>query len=111
MSPTLSMTFTEDRGIGEELRAARAMASNTGLVSVGELLMTFRISDVAVCCSSDSLVSLNSRTFSIAITAWSAKVLQQHNLLFGQGPGARRTTLITPMAASPRSIGMMMIAR
>jgi hypothetical protein len=42
--------------------------------SVGELLMTLRISAVAVCRSSASLVSLNRRTFSIAITAWSAKV-------------------------------------
>ena len=43
--------------------------------------MTFSTSAVAVCCSSDSVrsrvlacTSLNSRTFSIAITAWSAKV-------------------------------------
>ena len=53
------------------------IASNTGCTSVGEPLMTLRISAVAVCCSSDSLVSLNSRTFSIAITAWSAKVLSR----------------------------------
>ena len=50
------------------------MASNTGCTSVGELAITFRISAVAVCRSSASWVSLNSRTFSIAITAWSAKV-------------------------------------
>jgi hypothetical protein len=36
--------------------------------------MTFRISAVAVCCSSASFVSLNRRTFSMAIAAWSAKV-------------------------------------
>ena len=36
--------------------------------------MTRSISAVAVCRSSASCVSLNSRTFSIAITAWSAKV-------------------------------------
>ncbi|MND06845.1 hypothetical protein D3C83_284760 [compost metagenome] len=48
------------------------MASKTGCTSVGELEMTRRISEVAVCCSSDSLVSLNKRAFSIAITAWSA---------------------------------------
>ena len=43
--------------------------------------MTSRTSEVAVCCSSDSVRSRvvacrssNSRTFSIAITAWSAKV-------------------------------------
>ena len=35
----------------------------------GELAMTFRVSAVAVCRSSASLVSLNSRAFSIAITA------------------------------------------
>ena len=50
------------------------MVSNTGFVFVGELLITCRILEVAVCCSSASLVSLNSRTFSIAITAWSAKL-------------------------------------
>ena len=37
--------------------------------------MTPKISLVAVCCSKfDSLSSWNSRTFSMAITAWSAKV-------------------------------------
>ncbi len=53
---------------------ARAIASNTGCTSDGELAITFRMSAVAVCRSSASCVSLNSRTFSIAITAWSAKV-------------------------------------
>ena len=44
--------------------------------------MTPSTSEVAVCCSSDSdssrvraCTSSNSRTFSIAITAWSAKVV------------------------------------
>ena len=49
-------------------------ASMTGWRSVGELAITRRISAVAVCCSSASFVSLNSRTFSMAITAWTAKV-------------------------------------
>ena len=53
---------------------ASAMASNTGCTSDGELAITFRMSAVAVCRSSASLVSLNSRAFSIAMTAWSAKV-------------------------------------
>ncbi len=57
-------------------RSARsAMTSNTGCVSVTEPLITRSTSAVAVCRSSASLVSLNRRTFSIAITAWSAKVL------------------------------------
>ncbi len=51
------------------LLALAAMASKTGCTSDGELAMTFRISAVAVCRSSASLVSLNSRTFSIAMTA------------------------------------------
>jgi hypothetical protein len=50
------------------------MASKTGRTSVGELDITRRISLVAVCCSSASFVSLNSRTFSMAMAAWSAKV-------------------------------------
>ena len=54
----------------EKMRSALAtIASNTGCTSVGVLEMTRRISAVAVCCSSASFVSLNRRTFSIAITA------------------------------------------
>ena len=56
-------------------------ASKAGCESVGKLLMTSRISEVAVCCSRDSVRSLvrsrnssSSRTFSIAMAAWSAKV-------------------------------------
>jgi len=48
--------------------------SNTGAASATELLITSSTSAVAVCCSSASRVSLNRRTFSIAITAWSEKV-------------------------------------
>ncbi len=58
-----------------------AIASNTGCTSVGELEITRRISPVAVCCSRVSVrsrlrasSSVNSRTFSMAMTAWSAKV-------------------------------------
>ena len=47
--------------------------SNTGFGSAIELPITCRTSAVAVCRSSASRVSLNRRTFSIAITAWSAK--------------------------------------
>ena len=65
-----------------QIRVALAsMVSNTSSSSPGELLMTCSTSDVAVCCSSDSVSSFvractssKSRTFSMAITAWSAKV-------------------------------------
>ena len=48
-------------------------ASNTGRRSPGERLMTCSTSAVAVCYSSASCCSVNSRAFSIAITAWAAK--------------------------------------
>ena len=55
--------------------------SRTACRSNAERLMTFSTSAVAVCCCSASVrsrvracTSSNSRTFSIAITAWSAKV-------------------------------------
>ena len=47
--------------------------------------MTFSTSAVAVCCCSDSRSSLSRRVFSIAITAWAAKVRHQLDLLVGEG--------------------------
>jgi hypothetical protein len=49
------------------------VASNTGVRSPGELLMTWSTSAVAVCCSNASRVSVKSRAFSIAMTACAAK--------------------------------------
>jgi hypothetical protein len=57
-----------------QLHDRLAIASKTGWTSVGDSLMTRRMSAVAVWCARASWVSLNRRTFSIAITAWSAKV-------------------------------------
>ncbi len=61
--------------------ALATIASNTGWTSVCERLMTRRMSLVAVCVSSAvvssrllACSSVNSRTFSMAMTAWSAKV-------------------------------------
>ena len=78
--------------------ALLAMASNTGCTSDGELAITFRISAVAVWRSSASRVSLNSRTFSIAITAWSAKVFSRSVWRFGVWPGSVQPTRIAPTA-------------
>ncbi len=49
------------------------IASNTGARSPGDELMTCKTSAVAVCCSNASRVSVNSRAFSIAMTACAAK--------------------------------------
>ena len=82
-----------------------AIVSNTGWTSVGELQMTRRISLVAVCCSSVSVrsrfrasSSLNRRTFSMAMTAWSAKVFRSSICVVGERPGLRRAmTVIAPI--------------
>jgi hypothetical protein len=71
------------------------MTSYTAWSSVGELEITRRISLVAVCCSSASVrsrflasSSLNNRTFSMAMTAWSAKVWSRAIWLSGKGSGS-----------------------
>ena len=59
--------------------------------------MTFSTSEVAVCCSSDSVrssvrwrSSLSSRVFSMAMTAWAAKFVHQRDLLVGERPDLLR---------------------
>ncbi len=81
------------------------MRSNTGVALEIELLMTCSTSAVAVWRSSASLVSLNSRVFSMAITAWSAKVLSSSTCEVLNSPASVRDTPIVPIALSPRSIG------
>src|SRR5205085_2523594 len=78
--------------------------SRTGPTSVGELLTTRRISLVAVCCSSASFVSLKSRAFSIAITAWSAKALRSSTWASGIGPASVHATDMVPRGAPSRII-------
>ena len=48
--------------------------------------MTWSTSEVAVCCSSDSVSSLSSRAFSMAMTAWSAKLVTSSICLSVEGP-------------------------
>ena len=73
--------------------------------------MTRRISAVAVCRSSASLVSLNRRTFSIAITAWSAKVRSSSIWCGVNWPGSRRVTLSMPIETSSRRSGVITMLR
>ena len=91
--------------------AAPTIASNTGCTSVGDSLMTLRISAVAVCRSSASLVSLNRRTFSIAITAWSAKVLSRAIWCSVYAPGVALERNTPPMDLPSRNNGTPSIAR
>ena len=82
---------------------------NTGCASVGDWLITRRISDVAVCRSSASVRSRvfactcsKRRAFSIAITAWSAKVLTSSISRSEKAIGSSRGTPKTPMACPSR---------
>ena len=97
--------------------AFSSMAWNTGSSSPGELrddlqhlrgrrLLLQRLGQIAV----RACTSSNSRTFSIAITAWSAKVVDQLDLLVGErldGSSGQRSThrLAFPRAASARRGG------
>ena len=71
--------------------------------------MTRSTSEVAVCCSSASLSSrercsgIEQPTFSIAITAWSAKVVTSSICLSVNGRTCLRHKMIRPMGVSRRS--------
>ena len=93
--PLDSVSFHEPERDGDALEQWTPLftiASNTGCTSVGELLMTCRISAVAVCCSSASFVSLKSRAFWIAITAWSANVFSSAISFSENSPTTSRPT-------------------
>ena len=89
-----------------------AIVSNTGWTSVCELLMTRRISAVAVCCSSVSVrsllrasSSLNRRTFSMAITAWLAKVCSRAICCSPKPSGSAQPIVMAPIGSPARSMG------
>ena len=86
--------------------------SSTACRSNVERLMTLRTSAVAVCCWSDSLsscvrccTSLNSLTFSIAITAWRAKLVNSAICFSVNGLTSERRIKRVPMASSSLSPG------
>ena len=93
-SPSNVVTNASYAGATEHQRRV-AIVWNAGCTSVGDWLITRRMSLVAVCCSSASVrarlrdpSSLKSRTFSIAITAWSAKVCSRAICFWGNVPSA-----------------------
>jgi hypothetical protein len=71
----------------------------------GDELMTCRISAVAVCCSNASRVSVISRVFSIAITAWSAKVRTSSIWRSLNGSTRCRARPMVPTTTPSRSSG------
>jgi len=93
-----SRRMTNEESHFSSLTALATIASNTGLTSPSEALISRRISALAVCTASASLVSRNRRAFWMAITAWSAKVCSIASSFTENGPFARAT----PMAPMPR---------
>jgi hypothetical protein len=95
------------------------MTSKIGWISVGEVLIAPRICPVAVCCSSASVTSrlrtsnsLNNRTFSIAITAWSANVSRSAICLAEKGwTSGPRVMMMTPSGVPSRSRGVATAVR
>ena len=85
------------------------MLSKTGCGSSIERLTTRNTSAVAVCCSNASFVSLNSRAFWIAITAWSAKVPSSDSSLPVKGLGGWRSAESVPMPRPSHTIGAQAI--
>jgi len=86
------------RASGNSCAALSMILSNTGWALSTDAAMTLSTSLVAVWCSSASCVSLNSRVFSMAITAWLAKVVNNSTMRAGKSPAWVRVTLISPMA-------------
>ena len=100
------------RSAPQRRAADSASVSSTVWRSNAERLMTLRTSAVAVCCSRDSVssrvrvcTSSNKRTFSIAITAWSAKVVTNSICLSVKGSTLSRRRLIAPSGTPSRSSG------
>jgi hypothetical protein len=86
MSPSLSAMLIA--ASGKSFNPLCTMASNTGCVSVSELLMTLSIPEVAVCCSSASLKSLVRWDSSFVLCCTSSKqphVLDRDHRLVGEG--------------------------
>ena len=117
MSPSTRTDLCIDRVAQVAPRSPRRHRS-TGWISVGELAITRRIALVAVCCSNASVSwrlrvssSLNSRTFSMAITAWSAKVLRSAICLSVKGRTSVRRIKMAPIATPSRSKGATNIVR
>ena len=84
------------RSASHSRTAFSASVSKTGWRSNVDRPITLSSSLVAVCCSSETRSSLlrasssvNSRTFSMAMTAWSAKVLRSSIWLVGERPRLR----------------------
>src|SRR6516162_7538169 len=67
--------------------------------------MTLSTSAVAVCCCNDSRNSLSNRAFSMAMTAWSAKVLTSSICCSVKGSTRCRERLITPIGSASRISG------
>ena len=79
--------------------------SKTGLASASEPDIRPSTSDSARCCSSASCVSLNRRTFSMAIAACAAKVSKSRSSYGEKGYTLKRPAPIAPITSPALRIG------
>jgi hypothetical protein len=115
---TPSYWFTPTDHAPNSRMALSAMASKTGCTSVCAWLMARRMSAVAVCRSSDSVrsrlrawISVSSRAFLTAITAWSANVCSSPISAGENPPGSARETAMMPRTSAPLSMGTCTLER
>jgi hypothetical protein len=85
--------------------------SSTGSRSKVVRLIALSTSAVAVCCSSASFVSLNRRTFWIAIAAWSPKVRSRAISRSLNGRTSVRRSRIVPKGLPSRKRGVTTTVR
>src|SRR5499427_1124108 len=109
-SPSKRKTWA--RSASHSRMAFSASVSKTGWRSKVERPITLSSSLVAVCCSRATRSSLlrapssvKRRTFSTAMTAWSAKVLRSSTCVSENSPGSDRATKIAPTTCPSRSMG------
>ncbi len=106
------------RSASHSRTAFSASVSNTGWRSNVDRPITLRSSLVAVCCSSATRSSLlrafssvNRRTFSSAMTAWSANVCSSVICLSVKGRTSPRQTVSAPMGSPSRKMGTVRMDR
>src|SRR5262249_2366939 len=100
-----------NNGIQHGLHVRRRPADDAKHLGGGRLMLQrltqFRVTGFEIC--SFMLSSWNRRTFSMAITAWSAKIFSRAICLSVNGRTSVRRIVITPIGVSSRSNGVQRI--